>query len=691
MHRTTFAGLTAPEPGDSPQVDGSSFFTLNPDVIDRFLSIGAVTHRHDAHAPLQNPVLAPSASVVASGGTIGPSQDFNIGYTLVDALGGETMLSQATTVSTVGPEPPPQLELTGSADYTAGFLVTADYGYAITHQTAAGIETGLGPVLHVNRDPGFASGQIHLAGLSAELDPDHAVEWRLWRSINGGVWRLLAEGTSDTYTDNGSVIPDADNTQQPPSDFANSIQGANQISVTLPAAGSGAQQEPAIASAAFIMLYVSQGGFQDPCLYNIYPVASAGVTILIPSFQVVQGSPPAVNRSIPGAHKIDPDTEILDWHWKRPVASASMLPSGTTGDARVVIFEKQVAFVLGSAANGPADWTLLNIIDTDTGGGGGSGTVRDFSDGAGDTVHNALGLKIVASGEISAGISASGGSAVLTLWAATDSGGGGGSGAVSWTGDIGTETASAVFISNFGGTMYPVQVSGPGPPVVVQLESHVFFRDGASATAEPYYNGGDPPTVDVVGLSGITAQVQQADGHVELLLGLASGASATIEANGVPVVPQRSKLNFIGKGVSVFDDGVGATVIDIGDPPLDYLGCVATTISNINLASSPAGSDAAFDGYTLTNAGADRVLVRAQTDPIENGIYIWNGAAAALTRVPELAADGSAMFHGATVWVREGTTKGSRMHVLNLDVATVGYSATIGADALHFLASPAYT
>ncbi len=72
------------------------------------------------------------------------------------------------------------------------------------------------------------------------------------------------------------------------------------------------------------------------------------------------------------------------------------------------------------------------------------------------------------------------------------------------------------------------------------------------------------------------------------------------------------------------------------------------TQSNTNL-SSPG---ATIDGITM--AADDRVLVGSQTAQTENGIYIWNGAAAAMTRAPD--ADTFAKLEQAVVSVDEGTS-----------------------------------
>ena len=74
------------------------------------------------------------------------------------------------------------------------------------------------------------------------------------------------------------------------------------------------------------------------------------------------------------------------------------------------------------------------------------------------------------------------------------------------------------------------------------------------------------------------------------------------------------------------------------------------TQSNVNLASPGA----AIDGVTLSPG--DRVLVRAQTDDAENGVYVFNGAATPMTR----AADAStfAELEAAVLTVEEGTSAG---------------------------------
>lgn len=76
-----------------------------------------------------------------------------------------------------------------------------------------------------------------------------------------------------------------------------------------------------------------------------------------------------------------------------------------------------------------------------------------------------------------------------------------------------------------------------------------------------------------------------------------------------------------------------------------------STQANINL-SSPG---ATIDGVTM--ASQDRVLVRSQTTASQNGIYVWNGAAVAMTRA--LDANTFAELEQAVCTVEEGTSAGT--------------------------------
>ena len=79
--------------------------------------------------------------------------------------------------------------------------------------------------------------------------------------------------------------------------------------------------------------------------------------------------------------------------------------------------------------------------------------------------------------------------------------------------------------------------------------------------------------------------------------------------------------------------------------------CRVATQSNINL-SSPG---ATIDGVTMVSQ--DRVLVRNLSTQSQNGVYVWNGAATAMTRA--LDASTFAEIEQAITTVEEGTDAGA--------------------------------
>lgn len=95
---------------------------------------------------------------------------------------------------------------------------------------------------------------------------------------------------------------------------------------------------------------------------------------------------------------------------------------------------------------------------------------------------------------------------------------------------------------------------------------------------------------------------------------------------------------------------------------------IAASTGNVTL-SSPGTS---LDGITLT--ANDRVLLKDQTAPAENGIYVWTASGSPLTRA--LDADSGAELSGSTVTVQRGTVNADRIYRVTTDDAiTVGTTA----------------
>ena len=79
---------------------------------------------------------------------------------------------------------------------------------------------------------------------------------------------------------------------------------------------------------------------------------------------------------------------------------------------------------------------------------------------------------------------------------------------------------------------------------------------------------------------------------------------------------------------------------------------------------------APIDGVAL--AANDRVLLKDQATPAQNGLWVWNGAAVAMTRTVDADATGE-LAPGTAVSVTEGTVNGDKVWMITSDAAiTVG-------------------
>lgn len=96
--------------------------------------------------------------------------------------------------------------------------------------------------------------------------------------------------------------------------------------------------------------------------------------------------------------------------------------------------------------------------------------------------------------------------------------------------------------------------------------------------------------------------------------------------------------------------------------------------STVNITLSTPG--ATIDGVTM--ASGDRVLVKDQSAGAQNGIYVWNGAAAAMTRATD-ANTSAKVTSGMFVFVEEGAVNADSGWVLTTDG-----SITIDTTALSF-------
>ena len=102
----------------------------------------------------------------------------------------------------------------------------------------------------------------------------------------------------------------------------------------------------------------------------------------------------------------------------------------------------------------------------------------------------------------------------------------------------------------------------------------------------------------------------------------------------------------------------------------------AATTGNITLTNP---GTAIFDGVTLT--AGDKLFVRAQSAPADNGLYTFNGSGVALTRIAEM--DAWVEIPGAFFSIDEGTT-----YVDTIWLCTSNTGGTLGVTAINFTQVP---
>lgn len=352
MIRTQFAGLTVLTPGESLSTDGFSFQLRNPEITDHLLMVGAVTHSHSGVGALLRPDATPSASVVASGGTLPADSVLIVGLTVTDAQGGETLISPTVSVTTPPAMAAPSSPPLASADYSGGTLAIDNYYYLRSFTDASGGETTPSPYVSVTRAPGHASGQVLLAGLTQGMTAVGATGWRLYKAGSDGQFCLLTTGGigTDTFTDDGSVC--ADSVSRPRT--TNTTTQSSTLLVTVPPANA------LPTGSVTFRVYVGIGaGFVDPSLLGEYPLASAGSTLVYLSYSPFAGRPPDTATAIGGANQIDPETDIVDFHWKRAITASALLPAGVSSDVRMATDNHRLYTPSGTVAGNAAGWQPL--------------------------------------------------------------------------------------------------------------------------------------------------------------------------------------------------------------------------------------------------------------------------------------------------------------------------------------------
>ena len=124
----------------------------------------------------------------------------------------------------------------------------------------------------------------------------------------------------------------------------------------------------------------------------------------------------------------------------------------------------------------------------------------------------------------------------------------------------------------------------------------------------------------------------------------------------------------------IASDGANKAYVDAMASGIDVkAACQAASTANITITAPGA----TLDGVTVANG--DRVLLKDQTDPIENGIWVFNGAAAAMTRATDADED-SEVKRGLYTFITDGSANASSGWMLNTP-----NPITVGTTPLNFV------
>jgi hypothetical protein len=139
----------------------------------------------------------------------------------------------------------------------------------------------------------------------------------------------------------------------------------------------------------------------------------------------------------------------------------------------------------------------------------------------------------------------------------------------------------------------------------------------------------DLPTTGTVGAGTYTKVTVDAYGRIS--------ASAALAATDIPALDFAKITTGI---VPTTQGGTGLSLANISSLPVPHrMAVIAMASGNTNIAAPGAN----IDGVAMS--AGQRILLTGQTTTSQNGLWIWNGAAAALTRPADYAAASASMAY----------------------------------------------
>lgn len=130
--------------------------------------------------------------------------------------------------------------------------------------------------------------------------------------------------------------------------------------------------------------------------------------------------------------------------------------------------------------------------------------------------------------------------------------------------------------------------------------------------------------------------------------------------------------------INVGDPSAGTDAVNLQTAQNLARGLASTKMA-VRVASTTniviAAPGATIDGFALT--AGERVLLKDQTTSSQNGPYLWNGAAVAMTRTLDADVDAE-LQPGTNVFVVSGTVNADRQYLITSDtVIVVGTTAMV--------------